>query len=173
MNPFIAIGTVIVTYLAYKMQLDANIEMQQNNSKLQLERQFYEMLKIHRDNVKHLHLDNLFNATIGISSYVSINGPDFMRTTLDEFNKIYSLIKERKKQTNNNDLFSLSYYIFYYGQNSAFANGKIDYATYELFQTKTTLYPWFANFAQGHLEQLSSYYSTYSCTSKTVRSTTN
>lgn len=59
MSPFIAIGMIVVTYLAFKMQLDANKELFKNSQRQQLEHQFYEMLKIHCDNVKNLHANSL------------------------------------------------------------------------------------------------------------------
>ena len=43
MSPFIAIAAVIVTYLAFKMQLDANEKMFDNSRRMQFERQFYEL----------------------------------------------------------------------------------------------------------------------------------
>jgi hypothetical protein len=168
MSPFIAIAAVIVTYLAFRMQLDANEKMFENSRRMQFERQFYEMLKIHCDNVMHLHLDNMFNAITGISNYISINGQDFIRSLLDEFNRIYAFVKENIEHTDNNKVFLVSYYIFYFGQNAAYKNGRIDYKTYSSFQSMTTIYPWFAKFAQGHLDQLSSYYRHLYLTVKTV-----
>ena len=112
MSPFIAIAAVIVTYLAFRMQLDANEKMFENSRRMQFERQFYEMLKIHCDNVMHLHLDNMFNTITGISNYISINGQDFIRSLLDEFNRIYAFVKENIEHTDNNKVFLISYYIW-------------------------------------------------------------
>lgn len=89
MNPFIAIASVIVTYLAFKMQFDANktlkdeLEAQKNETKKQqIERQFYEMLKLYKENVNE----------ISINLYKEDNSPEeinkfkpqafFNRTTL-------------------------------------------------------------------------------------------
>ena len=54
MSPFIAILAAILTFMAFWVQFNANQEMLKNNGKQQEERQFYEMLKIHRDNVDKL-----------------------------------------------------------------------------------------------------------------------
>lgn len=168
MNPFVAIAAAIITFAAFWAQYQANQEMQKNSYRMQFEHQFYEMLKIHCDNVKHLHLDNMFDAITGISNYFSINGQDFIRNLLDEFNKIYTYVKENIEHTDNDKVFLVSYYIFYFGQNAAYNNGRIDNKTYSSFQSMTTIYPWFANFAHGHLDQLSSYYRHLYLTVKTV-----
>lgn len=54
MSPFIAITAAILTFLAFWVQHHANQEMLKNNEKQQNERQFYEMLKLHRENVNAL-----------------------------------------------------------------------------------------------------------------------
>ena len=51
MNPFIAIAAAILTFMAFWVQYNANQNIYRENKKQQDERQFYEMLKIHRDNV--------------------------------------------------------------------------------------------------------------------------
>lgn len=51
MSPFIAIGAAVLTFIAFWVQHTANQEMLKNNAKLQIEQQFYEMLKIHREMV--------------------------------------------------------------------------------------------------------------------------
>lgn len=65
MNPIIAIAAAIITFAAFWTQYQANTEMLEENRterkesiklnrKQQLVNQFYEMLKIHQDNVKEL-----------------------------------------------------------------------------------------------------------------------
>ena len=54
MSPFIAISAAIATFLAFFVQYQANKKMLVNNEIQQEERQFYEMLHIHRDNVEKL-----------------------------------------------------------------------------------------------------------------------
>ena len=65
MNPIIAIAAAIITFAAFWTQYQANAEMLEENKeerddaiilnrKQQLVNQFYEMLKIHQDNVKEL-----------------------------------------------------------------------------------------------------------------------
>jgi len=61
MSPFIAIVAALLTFMAFWMQYNANQEMfrsyedqRKNNAKQEFERQFYEMLRIHKENVNEL-----------------------------------------------------------------------------------------------------------------------
>ena len=54
MSPFIAIVAALLTFMAFWTQYKANQEMLKNNAKQEVERQFYEMLRIHKENVKEL-----------------------------------------------------------------------------------------------------------------------
>ena len=61
MNPFVAIAAAIITFAAFLIQykanqelLDSNEDIRTDNKKQQLANRFYEMLKIHRENVKEL-----------------------------------------------------------------------------------------------------------------------
>ena len=54
MSPFIAIAAVFATFAAFWTQYRANQEMLCNNEKMQVERQFFEMLRIHKDNVENI-----------------------------------------------------------------------------------------------------------------------
>lgn len=54
MNPFIALSAAILTFMAFWVQYNANQNIHNENKKQQAERQFYEMLKIHRDNVEKI-----------------------------------------------------------------------------------------------------------------------
>ena len=116
MNPFIAIAAVIVTYLAFKMQLDANIDIKNNSYRLQLERQFYEMLKIHCDNVKNLHADSQHRSLDADNhSQKNVNGHEYFSCLLEEFNLIYDSIK---KFEGIEDIFNKTYQTFFFGINS-------------------------------------------------------
>jgi hypothetical protein len=61
MTPFVAIASVVVTFLAFYAQYKANVKLKEDAERQeldlkrqQLERQFYEMLKIHKDNVNEI-----------------------------------------------------------------------------------------------------------------------
>lgn len=54
LSPFIAIVAAALTFMAFWTQYKANQKMLKNNAKQEVERQFYEMLRIHKENVKEL-----------------------------------------------------------------------------------------------------------------------
>ena len=117
MSPFIAIAAVIVTYLAFRMQLDANEKMFENSRRMQFERQFYEMLKIHCDKVENLHAESLYTDFSAENQFQkTASGQDFFRSLLEEFHLIYSELL-RFKETD--ETFSKAYHIFFSGIDSA------------------------------------------------------
>ena len=63
MNPFIAIAAAIITFAAFLIQYEANQEMRKDNKKQQIINRFYEMLRIHRDNVNDLEWINKIQHT--------------------------------------------------------------------------------------------------------------
>jgi hypothetical protein len=152
MTPFIAIATVIVTFLAFYAQYKANVKLKEDAERQkkdlkrqQLERQFYEMLKIHKDNVNEIKWENW-----GMISSVTRNNPqsykDFHSPSqygyrthqgrnvfncfLAEFNLIYNLLATgygiyikccRKRHLiyavfDENENFNLAYNIFFWGK---------------------------------------------------------
>ncbi|WP_290760962.1 putative phage abortive infection protein [Fibrobacter sp. UBA4297] len=143
MSPFIAIAAVIATFAAFWIQYNANQEMLRNNEKMQIERQFYEMLKIHEENTKYLGMkkwmmsgiENKISTSITdrISSslgpkydLVELKGHDATEFYLKEFEVIDLLLeyfaeKYQKEQyvklakVSRKDWLKRVYRIFYYG----------------------------------------------------------
>ncbi len=58
LNPFVSLAAVIVTGLAFYMQYQANEELRKQFKVQQFESQFYEMLKLHKENVNEMEIDN-------------------------------------------------------------------------------------------------------------------
>lgn len=56
LNPIIGIVAILVTYLAFFIQFLANKQVQNQFKIQQFESQFYEMLRIHKDNVNEMYL---------------------------------------------------------------------------------------------------------------------
>lgn len=56
LNPIIGIVAILVTYLAFFIQFLANKQVQNQFKIQQFESQFYEMLRIHKDNVNEIYL---------------------------------------------------------------------------------------------------------------------
>lgn len=135
--------------------------------KANLENQFYEMLKIHCDNVKNLHAESLCTDLItGNQSQKTVNGQDFFRCLLEEFNLIYSKIYESEK---TGDIFNKAYRTFFFGIDSAARELKketVEAIRSFVFQNSNTLVwqnhpkliPVKDSLFMGRMDQLVSYY---------------
>ena len=73
MSPFIAIAAAILTFMAFWVQHNANNEMLKNNDKQNVEKQFYEMLQIHKQNVKELLWENWTIKSSAADNILNIN----------------------------------------------------------------------------------------------------
>ncbi len=133
MNPFIAAAGVITTFLAFLMQVKANeqqrelfnkqiveertrfqkeLNVQQKQEKeAALEQRFYEMLRLHKENVGEM--------TFAIRT---INGPDFeiegrkvFVAMLGELEVIYAIVKNYFPQEEKNFHIDLAYSYFFQG----------------------------------------------------------
>ena len=167
MLPFVAIAAAILTFLAFLIQHQANVQLSNDNKKQQLERQFYEMLKIHCDNVKNLHIESLYtDPTTGNHSQKTATGHDFFRCLLEEFDLIYAKIYESEK---NEDIFNKAYRTFFFGIDSAARELKKETAeTFRsfVFQNTNTLFwqnhpkliPTRDSLFTGRMDQLVPYY---------------
>lgn len=94
MNPFIAICGVIVTGLAFYMQYNANriqvksfkkeFNNQISENKLQkFESQFYEMLRLHKENVNEIKLDTIFYLQKEGEFNTIKDSHDYIKTRID------------------------------------------------------------------------------------------
>ena len=110
MNPFIAIAAALITFAAFWTQYQANQEMQKNSDKMQFERQFYEMLKIHSNNVKSLHAESSLESEHPVRK--AAEGREYFSCLLEEFNLIYEKIE---KSEGTIDIFNKTYRIFFFG----------------------------------------------------------
>lgn len=133
MSPLIAIAAAILTFMAFWVQYNANQNIHKENKKQQDERQFYEMLKIHRDNVDKMEFVyfyseeeakyysyTIFN-TLSMPKYfekrfnlIHEKGASAIRYFLNEFKFIYDTVKKNGSGSNI-DNFKNAYSIFFYG----------------------------------------------------------
>lgn len=167
MNPFVAIAAALITFAAFWTQYQANQEMQRNSNKMQFERQFYEMLKIHCDNVKSLHAE---------SSYTSFKsehpvrkaaeGREYFNSLLEEVNLIFSKIYESEK---TEDIFKKVYRTFFFGIDSTskelkeetvekFRNFVFQNSNTLIWQNHPKLIPIKDSLFMGRMDQLVPYY---------------
>ncbi|WP_173468097.1 putative phage abortive infection protein [Fibrobacter succinogenes] len=80
MSPFIAIVAALLTFMAFWMQYNANQEMlknydeqKKNSERQEIEHQFYEMLRIHKENVKELKWDQWSVSESSNPNFISEN----------------------------------------------------------------------------------------------------
>lgn len=59
MNPFIGIAAVLVTGLAFYAQYKANVEFKKQIEFQKFENQFYEMLRLHKENVNEIEIETI------------------------------------------------------------------------------------------------------------------
>ena len=135
--------------------------------KANLENQFYEMLKIHCDNVKNLHAESLCTDLItGNQSQKTVNAQDFCRCLLEEFDLIYSKIYESEK---TGDIFNKAYHTFFFGIDStakelkketaeAIRNFVSQNSNTLVWQNHPKLIPVKDSLFMGRMDQLVSYY---------------
>lgn len=138
MNPFVAIAAALITFAAFWVQYQANQSMLDENRKQQIITRFYEMLKIHRENVKELE----WIQTIYSPKETNYLFPDEELSTkkgrpkfnyyLIEFDLIYRILDILAPKLKKREKITTAYSIFYYG-------GKNNFFDYELrnklFQT--------------------------------------
>jgi hypothetical protein len=138
MNPFIAMAGVFVTGLAFYIQFKANqlqrvlfqkqIDHQNEQVKLQqFESQFYEMLKLHRDNVTEMNIEGYdFRKTInGLEKFEkATEGRKVFVTMKAELECILTCFANGGKL--NKDLFNKSYKLFFSGLDDYSKNNSAD-----------------------------------------------
>ncbi|MFY8181422.1 MAG: putative phage abortive infection protein [Flavobacterium sp.] len=135
MNPFVAIAGIIVTFLAFYIQFSFNkfqinvfkdelINTQNKYEKDKFVNQFYEMLRLHKENVNDM---SLTTKKIIIHSKDNreivenqINGRKVFDYIINEFQLILiiSLISFKKEQLNNKKIVNEAYSVLFHGLNS-------------------------------------------------------
>lgn len=137
--PLVGLVSAILIYLAFKVQIRANLEIQRQFKIQQFEDKFYTMLDLHKANVNEMQIDNSFNQLyykLRDDSYMyilssseingSISGREIFGEMLFELN---SCLEETFKKYNHSgatvdkrDLAKFAYTIFFYGIESNFTD---------------------------------------------------
>lgn len=140
MNPFIALGGALLTYLAFYMQFKANkiqreqfnvqIENEKNQFrqeikeqneqflKSQFENQFYEMVRLHKENVSEISINlksSYFSGSQTVHSDDKITGREVFKYLLEEITLIYWITKSFYKKTSPDYIINIAYGIFFHG----------------------------------------------------------
>ncbi|GAA0740481.1 putative phage abortive infection protein [Gaetbulibacter jejuensis] len=187
MNPFIALAGVIVTGLAFYMQLRANqiqisnfkkeLDAQKDQNKLsQFESQFYEMLRLHKENVNEIEVEvfefsetEIKNAPTRNNDLLSsrspvvelskvsktIKGRDVFLYFSNELEITYNFLEENE-ELKENERFSLAYRSFFNG-----ALHQIEYDELEvLIKEHKTKFLSGSNYISNSSESMDVFYST-------------
>ena len=131
MNPFIAIAGVLLTFLAFYIQYKANRlqrdlfrdelnEQSEQFRKTQFENQFYEMLRLHKENVNEIQIDQTkFQVTRDNTTKVeiTIHGARAFDLLLSEFEVCYYVAKMSFPDKNYKIWVNEGYGAFFHGVN--------------------------------------------------------
>ncbi|UTW66767.1 putative phage abortive infection protein [bacterium SCSIO 12643] len=137
MNPFIAMAGVAVTFLAFYMQYKANhyqrdqFNIQLNKEKEQFrqeldlqkdqfhknrfENQFYEMLKLHNQNVNNIEITQKNYESDEKYTVTTIRGIKALVYLLTEFEIAYELVKKELSDKTDKSLINIAYSYFFRG----------------------------------------------------------
>jgi len=131
MGPFIALAGIVLTFLAFYVQLKANerlsMEIEQQKiqfKKNQIENQFYEMLKFHKENVNELTITlfevdfNVDDSLCGKKTFQKLEGRKIFPYLRNELEILYQLNKKIYADENPDLWIQKSYYAFFYGMES-------------------------------------------------------
>ena len=175
MSPLIAIAAAILTFMAFWVQYNANQRIVNENKKQQIERQFYEMLKIHNDNVKTFYAKTYIPFRISLRESeqtqwkeLVVYGQDYLQVVLIEFNNIFELVKSSFPEKKDK-WFIISYNIFFFGAEYSYNLGQINTVFLEELQSfrnriwrgdydDSKLAVLGESLFRGHLAQFNSYY---------------
>lgn len=138
MNPFIALSGVSLTFLAFYIQVIANKQQRESFrneldeqkiqfKKNQFENQFYEMLRLHKDNVNEISLTlthKYYNGQQDVINEKQIKARAVFKLYLYEIKILYYVAKGIYKGWNNNELLNRAYSTFFNGLEGAKRNIK-------------------------------------------------
>lgn len=112
--PFISFAGIILTFLAFWIQYKANLELRRDIEIDRFASRYYELLKLHKENVNEMNLDDVYK------------GREIFRPLFDELRFTYFLIENivndfkpdsSKSGRFDNLAFKIAYRIFYFGYN--------------------------------------------------------
>ncbi|MCF6130890.1 putative phage abortive infection protein [Flavobacterium wongokense] len=112
MNPFIAIAAALLTFLAFWIQYKANEQQKKDLRIERFENKFYELLKIHRDNVNEVAIGQTLT---GRKAFISMfNELKFTYYVVNKFTHFYNSLN-RQHPINDDIAYNVSYLIFFFG----------------------------------------------------------
>ncbi|MFE3866485.1 putative phage abortive infection protein [Flavobacterium sp. LS2P90] len=119
MNPFIAISASILTFMAFYIQYKANQEVQKQFRIQQFESQFYEMLRLHKENVNEVSvsetktvIQSFKNNQIAI---IDINGRKAFEHHVRELEINYNAAKIVFEDMDKDFWLKKAYHLYFFG----------------------------------------------------------
>jgi hypothetical protein len=122
MNPFVALSGVFLTFLAFYIQFKAN-QLQRNLFRQELdsnkfENQFYEMLRLHKENVNEISItlkSSYYSGKETVKNERPINGREAFKYLLYELTILYYTAKDKYVDKEISFLLNKAYSVFFHG----------------------------------------------------------
>jgi hypothetical protein len=145
LNPIIAIGAALLTFLAFYIQYQANEEVRKQFKIQQFESQFYEMIRLHKENVNEMKIvgyepiietsiqKNDSNAVVSKTETITIStrvteGRKVFVTMATELIACYEILEYYNHlwdtKINQFHLLELAYQFFFFGSKSEIVSSK-------------------------------------------------
>ena len=126
MSPFIAISAALLTFIAFLVQYQANKKIQEQFKIQEVDQLFFEMLKLHKENVNEFNIDGydhiVTKQTGGRDSLQKIQRQTSQRkvfvtmvTELEAIIEIAQLMLQPNTDKDKEKLFQVAYEIFFFG----------------------------------------------------------
>ncbi|MDM1383206.1 hypothetical protein HX024_10965 [Myroides marinus] len=124
--PFIGISAAVLTFLAFRMQIDANNQVKEQFKLQQFESQFYELLRLHKENVNEMVIQGYVFEGVNKTER-DISGRKIFVSNINEINSLINIIcnyrlhylsKGQNLLDQHQDIIMLAYVIFFYGLDS-------------------------------------------------------
>jgi len=123
MNPFVALAGVFVTFLAFFIQYLANERLKDEFKKNQIESQFYEMLKFHKENVNDIFI--IFKKVVGKETpEFKVTGRNTFQYFVNEIEILYYVEKQQYPDENPDYWIKRAYNIFFNGIDESKTNAE-------------------------------------------------
>lgn len=134
MNPFIGIAAVLVTFLAFYIQFKANQQQLKNFRKEldlnKFENQYYEMLRLHKENVNELSISCISEERLADNIYRNVDvikGREVFQYYLEELALLYNLIKVNMPDILDAEVVVYAYRIFFQGREEVIRSTRNDH----------------------------------------------
>jgi len=145
MNPFIALAGAVLTFIAFYIQKIANDDIKNQFKIQQFESQFYEMLRLHKENINEMRINgyepsieasiqkddsnNIISKTETITTVTRVTeGRKVFVTMITELVTCYEILEyydyQWQKNIEKQHLLELAYQFFFFGSKSEIVSSK-------------------------------------------------